>query len=78
MSNLKYVTDPELGRYKLRELELEEEMDSYRCCEEKRGLLKLVRLESGADTAVNRGTVPWWCGAPQGSVAIAAGLSLDG
>lgn len=55
MPNLKHVTTPELGRYTLRGsfmLELEEEIEIYRCCEDKRGHLKLVKLESGTDTAV--------------------------
>lgn len=59
-------------------LELEEEIDIYRYRQEKRGHLKLVRLESGADTAAKRGTVPQRCRAPQGSAAITTGLGLDG
>lgn len=39
-------------------LELEEKIDIYRCCEEKRGHLKLVGLASDADTAAEKGTMP--------------------
>lgn len=43
-------------------LELEEKIDIYRCCEEKRGHLKLVRLASDADTAAEKGTMPGGAG----------------
>jgi len=42
-------------------LDLEEEIDVCRFCEEKRSHLELVRLESGADTAAERGTVSRQC-----------------
>lgn len=54
-------------------LELEEEIDTYRCCKKKRGHLKLFRLETGADTATERRT-----GALQGSAAVTTKLGLDG
>lgn len=56
-------------------LELKEERGIYRCFEEIRGRLKLVRSESGADTTAERGPVPQWCGARHGSAAVAPGLA---
>lgn len=81
MSNLKHVTDLEMGNYKHREkinAGTREKIGICRHCEEKRGHLKLVRLEPGADMAAKREIVPQWCGALQGSAAIATGLGLDG
>lgn len=39
-------------------LEVEEEIDTYRCCEEKSGYVKLVRLESGPSS--QEGTCASW------------------